>query len=70
VLVGIGILAWLSMLKEKRTWRHYIGIVTNFVLGLGLTLLSIMVVNDTNNNNFGSSPWVLPLFVFILLIGK
>lgn len=70
MLVGIGILAWLSMLKEKRTWRHYIGIVMNFVLGLGLTLLSIMVVNETNNNNFGSSPWVLPLLVFILLIGK
>lgn len=69
VLIGIAILAWLSMLNEKRTWRHYIGIVSNFIIGLGVALLSVMLVNGTASDNLGSSPWTLPLLVFVLFIG-
>jgi hypothetical protein len=67
--MGIGILAWLSMLKEKRTWRHYIGIVSNLLIGLGVALLSVMLVTSASDN-LGSSPWTLPLLVFVLFIGK
>ena len=68
VLIGIAVLAWLSMLKEKRTWRHYIGIVSNLLIGLGVALLSIMLLTNASDN-LGSSPWTLPLLVFAWFIG-
>ncbi len=55
------------MLPSNRSWRHYIGITTNFLLGAGLALLSVMVVT-INADLFGESPWTLPLLVFVLLI--
>jgi len=67
VLIGIAILAWLSMLKEKRTWRHYIGIVSNFLIGLGVALVALTLLTDASDN-LGSSPWTLPLLVFVMFI--
>jgi hypothetical protein len=67
-LIGIAILAWLSMLKEKRTWRYYIGIVSNFLIGLGVALLSLTLLTSASDN-LGSSPWMLPLLVFVIFIG-
>jgi hypothetical protein len=67
VLISISVLSWLSMLKSQRVWRTYLGIGANFVLGAVLMLLTTMYFTD-NIYTFGSSPWVLPLLVFILLI--
>lgn len=67
VIIGIAILAWLSMLKEKRTWRHYVGIASNFLIGLGVALLALLLVTDAADD-IGSSPWTLPLLVFVLFI--
>jgi hypothetical protein len=69
VLIGIAILAWLSMLKEKRTWRHYIGIISNFLIGIGVALLAVMLVSDASSD-LGSSPWTLPLLVFVMFTGQ
>jgi hypothetical protein len=57
------------MLKEKRTWHHYIGIVSNIVIGLGVALVSVMLVNGNASDSLGSGPWTLPLLVFALFIG-
>jgi hypothetical protein len=69
VLIGIAILAWLSMLKEKRTWRHYIGITSNFLIGMGVALLALLLVTGASDD-FGDSPWILPLLVFVMFIGQ
>ncbi|RFU25789.1 hypothetical protein B7463_g10553, partial [Scytalidium lignicola] len=67
VLIGIAILSWLSMTKEKRIWQYYIGIGGNFVLGVVTCLLSTMLLTAAADN-LGESPWTLPLLVFILVI--
>lgn len=67
--MGIAILAWLSMLKEKRTWRHYIGIVSNFLIGLGVALVALTLLTNASDD-LGSSPWMLPLLVFVLFTGQ
>jgi undecaprenyl pyrophosphate phosphatase UppP len=66
-MIGIGILSWLSMLPGNRTWRHYIGIITNILLGTAVALFTTMILTDAADN-LTSSPWTLPLLVFILLI--
>ncbi|KAH8812164.1 bacterial low temperature requirement A protein-domain-containing protein [Xylogone sp. PMI_703] len=67
VLIGIAILSWLSLTREGRVWKNYIGIASNFLLGVGTCLLSIMLLTSASDN-LGESPWTLPLLVFILTI--
>jgi hypothetical protein len=69
VLIFIGILSWLTLLKgEGRPSRcRYVGIISNFALGMGLTLLSVMVLTQAADN-LGESVWTLPLLVFVLAI--
>lgn len=66
-MIGIGILSWLSMLPENRSWRHYIGVIANILLGTALALFTTMILTDAADNLTGS-PWTLPLLVFILFI--
>jgi hypothetical protein len=78
VLISISVLSWLSLLREERkgpeSRRAWIGIISNFVLGVGSCLLSIMVglPQDPNGNDsldrLGDSAWPLPVMVFILFI--
>jgi hypothetical protein len=72
VVMGHGVLSALSMHRDgfDNHWRRYVGIAANLLLGLGLTLLSIMVLNEDNADNFGESVWTLPLLVFVLFIGE
>ena len=69
VLVSIGVLSWFSMLREpgRETRHRYVGIIGNFILGLGLTLLSTMLLTQAPGS-LGDSAWVLPLLVFVLFI--
>jgi hypothetical protein len=68
VLISLAILASFSLLKgESRKSRLYIGIISNFILGTGLTLLSTMVLTAAADN-LGYSVWTLPLPTFVLLI--
>jgi hypothetical protein len=71
VLIGLAVLSLLSMHKDGSSahWRRYVGIGTNLLLGLGLALLSTMVLTD-NADVLGESPWPLPLLVFVLIIGE
>lgn len=66
-MVGIGILSWLSMLPENRTWRHYVGVLANILIGTGIALLTTMILTDAADS-LTSTPWTLPLLVFALLI--
>jgi hypothetical protein len=69
VLVFFGILSWLSIPKGKALESQciYTGIISNFALGLALTLLSTMVLTQAADN-LGESVWTLPLLVFLLAI--
>lgn len=69
VLISLGVLSWLSLPKvEGPTHRtRYIGVISKFVLGLGMTLLSTMVLTQAADN-LGESVWTLPLLVFVLAI--
>lgn len=76
VLISISVLSWLSLLKEERkgpeSRRAWIGIISNFLLGVGSCLLSIMVgLNPDVNSSadkLGESAWPLPVMVFVLFI--
>lgn len=57
------------MVDGNKTWRNYIGIASNILLGIGTCLLSTMLLTSASDN-LGESPWSLPLLVFVLVIGK
>lgn len=69
VLITLAVLELPSLLKgEGRESRlRYIGIISNFVLGTSLTLLSTMVLTAAADN-LGKSMWTLPLPTLVLLI--
>jgi hypothetical protein len=68
VLILLGTLSWLSHSKGLHESRaHLGGIISKFVIGLGLVFLSTMVMND-NADNLGESPWTLPLVFFLVAI--
>ncbi|RQM04667.1 hypothetical protein DH86_00004202, partial [Scytalidium sp. 3C] len=56
-----------SMVDGNKTWRNYIGIASNILLGIGTCLLSTMLLTSASDN-LGESPWSLPLLVFVLVI--
>ena len=68
VVIFLGILAWLSHSKGRHASRAYLGgIISKFVIGLGLVLLSTMTLSDAADN-LGESAWTLPLMLFVLFI--
>jgi hypothetical protein len=69
ILIAIGVLSWLSIPKGKgrKSITSYISIISKFVLGLGLILLSTMVLTQAADY-LGESVWTLPLLVFVLAI--
>ena len=68
VVIFLGILAWLSHSKGRHESRSYLGgIISKFIIGLGLVFLSTMVTNDSADN-LGESAWTLPLVFFLLII--
>lgn len=56
-LIIMGVLAWLS--EKPKKLGDYVRSSANFVVGLGLCLLSLMSLTETEGN-FGFSSWVLP----------
>jgi hypothetical protein len=68
VLIFLGVLSWLSHSKGLHESRaHLGGIISKFVIGLGLVFLSTMVMTDSADN-LGESPWTLPLVFFLVAI--
>jgi hypothetical protein len=68
--MSIGVLSLISKsisAHEAKPYHCWIGIISDFLLGLGLSLLSTMVVTDSADA-LGSSPWTLPLLCLTLLI--
>jgi hypothetical protein len=70
VLISLGVLTWISLLKGKghNSRLRYVGIISNIVFGMGLALVSTMVLNFTDSDNLGESAWTLPILVFVLAI--
>jgi hypothetical protein len=70
VLISLGVLAWISLLKQKghNSKLRYVGIISNIVFGIGLALVSTLVLNFTDADNLGESVWTLPILVFVLFI--
>ena len=66
VLIFLAALSWLSRPKGGSR-KHYVGMVSNIIFGLGLALLSTMALTDAADN-LGESVWTLPLVVFVLAI--
>jgi hypothetical protein len=67
VLIFISIFTWLSRGNKRLSGLHYVSIVSNFALGVGLALLTTMVLTNAADN-LGESAWTLPLLVFVLFI--
>lgn len=68
VLMFLGVLSWLSHSKGLHESRSHLGgIISKFVIGLGLVLCSIMVLTQSADN-LGESAWTLPLLFFLLAI--
>lgn len=68
VLIFLGVLSWLSHSKGLHESRSHLGgIISKFVIGLGLVLCSIMVLTQSADN-LGESAWTLPLLFFLLAI--
>lgn len=66
VLLILGVLSWLSHSKGLHESRaHLGGIISKFVIGLGLVFLSTMVLTQSSDN-LGESAWTLPLMFFSL----
>jgi low temperature requirement protein LtrA len=70
VLMFIGVLSWLSLLKEERRESRYrfIGIGANLIVGAGLMLMTLMITGSGDAaSNLANGPWILPMFVLLLL---
>jgi hypothetical protein len=68
VLIFLGILSWLSHSKGLHESRSHLGgIISKFVIGLGLVFLSTMNLTPAANI-LGPSAWTLPLLFFLLAI--
>jgi hypothetical protein len=63
----MGTVAWIS--QPPKTLGQYIRGGANFVIGIGLCLLSLLKLTDTVAE-YTSSPWVLPTLCLSLFIGK
>ena len=69
VLIFISLLTWMSKIRPQRTWRVWVGMIANFLLGTALCLLAL--ANVTNESDkLGGSPWTLPLLMFVFGIGE
>lgn len=66
VLIFLAVLSWLSHGKDKGR-KPWIGIIGNVIIGVGLALLSTMVLTSASDN-LGESVWTIPLVVFVLAI--
>lgn len=70
MLIGIGIFTYLSYrgdVHHHRRFTRYLSIISTILVGLGLALLSTAVLTDASST-LGSTPWTLPLLLFLLLI--
>lgn len=68
VLIFLGILSWLSHSKGLHESRSHLGgIISKFVIGLGLVVCSTMVLTQSADK-LGESAWTLPLLFFLLAI--
>jgi hypothetical protein len=68
VLIFLGVLSWLSHSKGLHESRSHLGgIISKFVIGLGLVLLSTMDLTPSADA-LGGSAWTLPLLFFLLAI--
>jgi hypothetical protein len=67
VLLFIGVLTLLAYRHDAgHTIFRYVSIFVNMLVGLGIALLSTMVLTDAANN-LGETPWTLPALTLILL---
>ncbi|KAH7379975.1 bacterial low temperature requirement A protein-domain-containing protein [Cadophora sp. MPI-SDFR-AT-0126] len=67
-LIWIGVLSWLSMsnLEYRARWR-FVAIATNILLGVGLCLLTLLILTDAALT-LGTSPWTITICVFVFMI--
>ena len=63
----MGVLAWLS--EKPKKLGDYVRSSANFVVGLGLCLLSLMSLTEAQGN-FAFSSWVLPTLCLSLGLGE
>jgi len=67
-LIWIGVLSWLSMsnIEYRARWR-FVAIATNILLGVGLCLLTLLILTDAALT-LGMSPWTITICVFVFMI--
>lgn len=63
----MGVLAWLT--EKPKKLGDYVRSSANFVVGLGLCLLSLMSFTDVGGN-YAFSSWVLPTLCLSLFLGE
>ena len=63
----MGVIAWLS--EKPKKLGDYVRSSANFVVGLGLCLLSLMSFTEAEGN-FAFSSWVLPTLCLSLFLGE
>ena len=56
-----------SRTKRWTAW-NYGRVATNFLIGIGLCLLSLIQLNDEHATAFRQSPWVLPTLLIVFFI--